>query len=201
MHRTKPFVRWHSVRCLLAVHVALLQTSFVRFQRSLLQRSAARAPPTRTGQTPSAPDNCPVRSSRTRHAQQRAGFHRTQTHRTNFPVRCSVRCSLSNTARLGFATGQTGHVTVHVRCPLSGAPSFSAAHAREHAFTGHEPPDKTRLSGALSGAPQRAFLNSFCHPCSQPLTPKCSITLCTCVSVFTNIFKGVRHSTCHATRS
>ena len=38
---------------------------------------------------------------------------------------------------------------------LSGAPSVSvsiAAHARELSFTGQDPPDTTRLSGALSGA-------------------------------------------------
>ena len=65
---------------------------------------------------------------------------------------------------LGFATGQRDMSPYMSGALLSGAPSFSVSHAREHSFTGQEPPDKTRLSGALSGALQSTFLNSFLHP-------------------------------------
>jgi hypothetical protein len=122
-----------------------------------------------------------------------------KAHRTKFP--CPVLCPVLTPQHRQARVCHRTHGTCHRACPVHSTckcpvlpPSLSRApaHTREHSFTGQEPPDKTRLSGALSGALQSTFLNSFLHPCSQPLTPKCSTTLCTCVSVFTNIFKGVR---------
>ena len=49
-------------------------------------------------------------------ARQSRPSHRTERTGQNFPVRCSVRCLLHSTAKLGFATGHTGRVTGHVRC-------------------------------------------------------------------------------------
>jgi hypothetical protein len=110
------------------------------------------------------------------------------------PVRCSVRCVRLSAKPLGLATGQSDvapGMSGAFLAPLSGASHRSVSLTREHLLTGQEPPDKTSLSGALSGAPQSTLLSSFLHPCLPPPTPKCSITLCTCVSVFTSILSRV----------
>ena len=100
--------------------------------------------------------------------------------------------------RLGLATGQNGvapYMSGAFLVPVSGASHLSVASQPQLPESAPSPDKshrtKTLLSGALSGALQSTFLNSFCHPCSQPLTPKCSITLCTCVSVSTSIFSRV----------
>ena len=133
-------------------------------------------PSQRTGQKNAAPDKCPVPSPRARPSKQRARHHRTKRTGQNFPVRCSVRCSLNSAPWLGLATGQTGRVTGHVRCTpgtfVRCTTLLCLARAnsnREHPSTGQKPPDRTLLSGALSGASPRQVSTCFLNALSSYL--------------------------------
>ena len=135
-------------------------------------------------------------------ARQSRPSHRTERTGQNFPVRCSVRCSLSSAPWLGLATGQTGRVTGHVRCTpgtfVRCTFSLCLARAilnREHRATGQLTTGQKRLSGApLSTV--RCSVNSSSNFFSQRLffllaTHKVYLQCARVLASFHKHFQGV----------
>jgi hypothetical protein len=154
-----------------------------------------RLPPATHRTDDRAPDKCPVRFLAQLPERQRASFHRTERTGQNFPVRCSVRCSLNSAPWLGLATGQTGRVTGHVRCTpgtfVRCTTLLCLARAilnREHQSTGHKPPDRTFCPVHCPVPLRGRFQLLFSTPCLSICQPQCVSPMCTCVSKFSQTF-------------